>query len=101
EPKAGLKKEIIDALVERGKKSGYLTYEEVVEVSHRYHLAENETNELLKVFEQEHIDLIMQEEAEGVAEGMEEFAATAVPTDAIKGNLDDSFDFDEEEEAEN
>lgn len=57
-----LKKELFDNLLEKGKENGVLTYEEIITFNEKAHLSEREANELLKVLEKEHIDLIMEEE---------------------------------------
>lgn len=59
-----LKKELINELIEEGKKHNSLTYEEVIEFSDKNNLTEKETNALLVRIEKEHIELIMQEELE-------------------------------------
>lgn len=57
-----LKTEIINELLEKGKRDGFLTYEDIIEFSDKNNLAEQETNDLLRQLEKEHIDLVMQEE---------------------------------------
>jgi RNA polymerase primary sigma factor len=99
-----LKKELIDELIEKGKRSGVITYEEVIEFSEKNHFLEAETNDLLRQIEREHIDLVMQEELdgeEGAGLGLdgEEEASKA----QIKAKLESSLDlqgdeFEEEEE---
>lgn len=58
------KSELIEALLEKGKKQGLLAYEEVIEFGDKHQLTEAETNDLLKVLEKEHIELLMQDEIE-------------------------------------
>lgn len=60
-----LKKELIEELIEKSKRSGVITYEEVIEFSEKNHFLEAETNDLLRTLEREHIDLVMQDELEG------------------------------------
>lgn len=57
-----LKKELIDELLERGKQSRVLSYEEVIEFGDKNHLTDVETNNLLKLLEKENVELAMQEE---------------------------------------
>lgn len=57
-----LRTENITELIEKGKQEAYLTYEEVVEFSDKNNLNEQETNDLFRQLEKEHVDLIMQEE---------------------------------------
>ena len=51
-----LKKELINELIEEGKKNSSLTYEEVIEFGDKNHLSEKETNALLVRIEKEHIE---------------------------------------------
>ena len=57
-----LKKDLMDALLEKGKESGVLTYEEIMILHDKAHMNEKEANEFMKVLEKEHIELIMEEE---------------------------------------
>ena len=56
------KEDFIEILLEKGKKAGVLSYEEIMDFSERHHLPEAEVADLLKVFEKENIELITQEE---------------------------------------
>ena len=103
-----LKKELIEELVEKGKRANFLTYEEIIAFGDKNHLVETEINEILKTLEKEHIDLIMQDELEGEAsslEGLEdepEGARLDVKT-KLESSLDlqtDQFDEDDAEESE-
>lgn len=49
-------------LVDKGKSDGVLTYEEVLIFTRRHGLAEEEASELLRLFEKENIDLVLQED---------------------------------------
>lgn len=57
-----LKKELIEELLERGRQSRVLSYEEVVEFGEKNHLTDTETNNLLRLLEKENVELAMQEE---------------------------------------
>lgn len=57
-----LKKELLEELIEKGKRNNAISYEEVIEFSDKNDLSEKETNQLLRIFEKENIDLVMQEE---------------------------------------
>lgn len=57
-----LKKELIEELLERGRQSRVLSYEEVVEFGEKNHLTDAETNNLLRLLEKENVELAMQEE---------------------------------------
>lgn len=98
-----LKKELIDELIEKGKRSGVITYEEVIEFSEKNHFLEAETNDLLRQIEREHIDLVMQEELDG-EEGSglgldgEEEASKAQIKAKLESSLDLQGDEFEEEE---
>jgi len=100
------KKEVVDALIDKGKRNGFLTYEEVIEFGDKNHLAEPETNELLKMFEKENIELIMQEELESEPGELGAFEdGEAVPQIELKSKIENSLDmhaeqFESEEAAE-
>ena len=57
-----LNKELVEELIERGKRDGILAYEEIVELGHKHHLTDRDTEELLKLFEKENIEMVTQEE---------------------------------------
>jgi RNA polymerase primary sigma factor len=97
-----LKAEMVNELLERGKKNGYMTYEEVIEFSEKNGLAESETNDLLRRFEKEHVDIVMQEELEGAAAGLEVFGAEEeeFPAVHLKTKLESSLDLHGEFEEE-
>jgi len=84
-PSVDLKKELVEELMERGRKIGFLTYEEVIEFSDRNHLVESETNDLLKQCEREHIDLIMQDELED--RGLNELTKLEGEEEAGRGDI--------------
>ena len=91
--------EVIDALVERGKRAGALSYEEVMEFCDRNHLTEPETNDLLKTLEKENVELLMQEELEPDA-ALEDYEKDDSKIH-IKTQIETSLDYvGEEEEAE-
>ena len=58
------KKELTEEFIEKGKRNNFLTYEEIIEFGDKNHLAEQETNDLLRTLEKENIELITQEELE-------------------------------------
>jgi RNA polymerase primary sigma factor len=102
-----LKKELIEELVEKGKRANFLTYEEIIAFGDKNHLVESEINEILKTLEKEHIDLIMQDELEGEAsslEGLEETEGARLDVKTkLESSLDlqaDQFDEDDAEESE-
>ncbi len=98
-----LKKELIEELIEKGKRANFLTYEEIIEFGDKNHLSEIEINDILRTLEKEHIDLIMQDELESEAASLsgleEEGEGARLDT---KTKLESSIDlqadqFDEEE----
>lgn len=92
-----LKEELIEGLLDRGRRSGVLSYEEVMDFSDRNHLSEIELNDLLKVFEKENIELVLHDELE--ASNLEEFESEERGT-GTKAKIDSTFEFGEEEEEE-
>lgn len=54
--------ELLDELIERGKSTGVLTYEEVMGFSEDNSLTEKETEELLRLVDKKGIELVSQEE---------------------------------------
>lgn len=90
--------ETVEGLTEKGEKQGFLTYEEVMEVCEKNHLGEQEINALLRTLEKNHIELIMQEEAEAAdtVAVLEEKAEE--PGLKISSKLKSSVEYDEEEE---
>ncbi len=91
--------EVIESLVERGKRAGALSYEEIMEFCDRNHLSETETNDLLKTLEKENVELLMQEELEPDA-ALEDYEKDESKIH-IKSQIETSLDYvAEEEEAE-
>lgn len=96
-----LKGELINEMIEKGRKAGLLTYEELIEFGERNALNEAETNDILRRLEKEHIDVVMQEELEA-GEGLDEFAHEEdelSPVD-LKSRLESSIDLHGEFEEE-
>ncbi|MFA5074494.1 MAG: RNA polymerase sigma factor RpoD [Candidatus Babeliales bacterium] len=60
----------VDALVEKGRIGGVLSYEELIAFSRKHRLPEEEGNELLHILEKENIALMSQEELEA---GVDDF----------------------------
>ena len=56
--------ELVDSLIEKGKRTGALSYEELMEFCERNSIGETEINEIIKTLDREHIELVMQEELE-------------------------------------
>lgn len=94
-----LAQELIEAMVERAKRTGMLSYEEVMDFCDRNHLAENETNELLKILEKENIELVMQEELDAESTALEGFEKEEDPGKVhLKNQLETSLDYVADEE---
>ena len=98
-----LKKELIEELIEKGKRATFLTYEEIIEFGDKNHLSELEINDILRTLEKEHIDLIMQDELDQDAASLAsmEDEAEGARLD-VKTKLENSLDlqadqFDEDE----
>jgi len=53
---------IIKKIVEDSQKQRYVTYESIMDLSDKYKLSEDETNQVLKELEKRNIELILQEE---------------------------------------
>ena len=93
-----LKEELIEGILDRGRRTGVLSYEEVMEFSDRNHLNETEANDLLKLFEKENIELVMHDELEAGASEVEDFEKNESPAVHFKSHLETSLDFVGEEE---
>jgi len=102
-----LKEELIEEFIEKGKKEGFLTYEEFVEFGDKNSLTDQETGGMLRKLEKEHVELITQEELENTQLERnelenEETAATRLKLQSkltSSLNLEDE-EFEEEEEEE-
>ena len=95
-----LKKELIDELVEKGKKNSILTYEEVIDFGEKHHLNEQETNDLLRILDKEHIELVTQEELDKADIETNDFEkedeGLSHPS-RLKAKLESSLDLDSED----
>jgi RNA polymerase primary sigma factor len=63
-----------ELLLEKGKRNGVLSYEEVIGFTRKHKLLEEEVNELLHLFEKENIDLISEEELQASLGDMEKLS---------------------------
>ena len=105
-----LKQELIEGLIDKGRRGGLLTYEEVIEFGDRNHLTEAEANDLLKTIEKENIELIMHEELEASSGELDDFereeAGSAVDfknhieTSEFVSEVDEPEESEEEEDEE-
>jgi RNA polymerase primary sigma factor len=98
------KRELIETLIEKGRESNTLSYEEVIAFNERNHLTEKETADLFKALEREHIELLMEEELHGHGSDLHDIEKDDLGTQAvIKEKLassihsEDLLDSDEED----
>ncbi len=94
-----LKQELTEGLLDKGRRTNVLTYEEVMDFAEANNFTEQEISDLLKTIERENIELLMHDELEAGAE-LEEFAQdeTTTATRKFTGDLESTFDFAEEDE---
>jgi len=94
------KKGLVEPLIAKGKKTGFLTYEEVMEFSHKFQLSDTETNNLMRVLDKEHIEMLMQEELETNSPDIDGFEKDDEPLKGknLKEKLENSLDIDTDEE---
>jgi RNA polymerase primary sigma factor len=101
-----LKEELITELIEKGKKAGILTYEEIVEFGEKNQFNEQETERLLRQLDRENVELVTQEELESSTEpltdeyGPEEDPNRAAPFKASISTSLETVEIEEFEEAE-
>ncbi len=107
----------LEELIERGRKTRVVSYEEVMDFSDRNKLNERETSDVLRMFEKENIDLVMHDEIEQTSEledfdkdekmeAIPQFKGSVAPIDATDDDevddedeiKDDSLDDSDEEE---
>lgn len=95
-----LKEELIEGLLDKGRRAGVVSYEEVMDFSDRNHLSEPEINDLLKLFEKENIELVMHDELEASMGELEDFEKDDASAAALKytPDLETSLDFVAEED---
>ncbi len=99
-PEEGDAVEIIDALIERGKRAGTLSVEELVEFCDRNHLTDTEINDLYKTLEKENVELVTQEQLE-TDHALEDYEKDESKQVHLKTHIETSLDYvGEEEEAE-
>src|SRR5262245_23995440 len=91
--------ELVEVLIEKGKRAGVLSYEELMEFCDHNHLTEIETNDLLKNLEKENVELVMQEELESET-SLEDYEKEETPKQVLKSPLETSLDYVGEEEEE-
>jgi RNA polymerase primary sigma factor len=93
------KQELIDELLEKGRRASLLTYEEVIDFSDRNHLPEAELNDLLKIIEKENIELVTHDELETFHQEIEDFDHEETTKNALlKSKIETSLEYASEEE---
>ncbi len=94
-----LKSDSIEELVERGRREGFLTYEEIMEFCYKSHLNDQDTNTLLRHLEKENVELVTQEEVDKTAPGLDglEKEEAETPSRLFKSRIETSIDLDSEE----
>jgi RNA polymerase primary sigma factor len=95
--------ELVNELVDKGKKRGLLTYEEVIEFGDKNELNEQDTEKLLRRLDKENVDLVTQEELEAATSvEADETEETTSRVADIRSKLDkigaDVFEDEDEEE---
>lgn len=101
--------ESVEALIEKGKQSGKLSYEEVIAFNEHHHLSEKDANALLKRLEKEHIELAMEDEIDTGSLDVDEaeieggksrkgFSSFALDSDSESDIDDEDASEDEDEE---
>lgn len=89
-----LKQDHIDALIEKGKKKGKISYEEVMAFNDENHLSEKEANDLLRLLEKEHVELVMEEELDIDAD-VDSERDTSEGQSRLKGKISSTFSLDD------
>ncbi|MCF7799892.1 RNA polymerase sigma factor RpoD [Candidatus Babeliales bacterium] len=82
----------VDALIEKGRAAGVLSYEELIAFSRKHRLPEEEGNELLHVLEKENIALMSQEELLAGVDGFDRLTGDEDSSFAGKGYIQQSLE---------
>ncbi len=94
-----LKEELFEGVLERGRRSGVLSYEEIIDFGDRHNLSEADINELLKMCEKEHIELVTHDELEGQGGEFDDFEKETA-AQSFNKDIESSLEYGEEEEEE-
>ncbi len=97
--------ELIEEFIERGKKAGSLSYEQLMEFSENSRLEDKDTNDLLKALEKANVNLVMQEELDK-QEALKDFDKDETKKGPGNSSLKSSLDYvgdtdDDQREEEN
>ncbi|MBA2306553.1 RNA polymerase sigma factor RpoD [Candidatus Dependentiae bacterium] len=92
--------ELVDTLIEKGKRTGAISYEELMDFCDRNGLPEGEVNDIIKLLDKEHIELVMQEEleTEGATDLLDYEQVEEKKQLHIKSHIETSLDYVGEEE---
>lgn len=91
-------KEQVGKLLERGKKQGVLTYEEVIDFAEKLGISESETEQIFRLCDKEHIELITKEDIDQGAMGVETFDVDEEPAGArLKSTIETSIDLESDD----
>jgi len=102
-----LQQELIDSLVEKAKKAGVLSYEELIDFCDKNGIPENEMSDIIKTLEKDNVELVMHEELEmkeGVFNDFEKDedninTRRANPLDYVSDeDIEDTLDEDDEKD---
>lgn len=94
-----LKEELFEGILERGRRSGVLSYEEIIDFGERHNLGESDINELLRMCEKEHIELVTHDELEASSSEYDDFEKESKGV-GFKQDIESSLEFSEDEEEE-
>lgn len=92
-----LPEELIEGLLDKGKKVGLLTYEEVIAFGERNQIPENELNDIFKTIDKENIELVMQAELDSDAELVPFETDEAEKRPPLRTHIVETLEFGEEE----
>jgi len=94
-----LKKELIEEILERGKKNQQLTYEEITEFSNKNHLEEKDVSDLVKKLEKAGVELVNLEDIDSVivAHGQDDEPAKQKIKSRSMNVQDQNFDQEDQE----
>jgi RNA polymerase primary sigma factor len=94
------KEEIMQELLEKGRKNGFVTYEDLLEFGEDHNLTDQETEDLQHLFEKENISLISQEELDTTEAELDEYEHQEAPQAKIQPKIDLDEMLEEEDEEE-
>ncbi len=93
-----LKQELIEGLLDKGKRTNVLTYEEVMDFAETNNFTEQEISDLLKTIERENIELAMHDALEAGSDIEEFIQEDTTEGRKFTGDIESTLDFTEEDE---